>query len=58
MIKHTIHFLIVVSVLLSSGCTSGIQSNDYTKKLNDTVRAEQIKDLKFGMFVCWSFCSL
>jgi len=26
-----------------------------TAKLPDEVRAEQIKDMKFGMFICWSF---
>ncbi|MFV0345445.1 MAG: alpha-L-fucosidase [Bacteroidales bacterium] len=30
-------------------------SRDRTVKLDDKVRAEQIKDMKFGMFVCWSF---
>ncbi len=24
-------------------------------KLDDAVRAQQIKDMKFGMFICWSF---
>lgn len=31
------------------------QHVDYTKKIDDNVRAEQIKDMKFGMFICWSF---
>lgn len=26
-----------------------------TTKLDDAVRAQQIKDMKFGMFICWSF---
>jgi len=26
-----------------------------TTKLPDDVRAQQIKDMKFGMFICWSF---
>jgi alpha-L-fucosidase len=25
------------------------------EKLPDTVRAQQLKDLRFGMFICWSF---
>ncbi len=28
---------------------------DYTVKIDDHVRAEQIKEMKFGMFICWSF---
>jgi alpha-L-fucosidase len=27
------------------------------EKLPDNVRAKQVKDLKFGMFICWSFSS-
>jgi alpha-L-fucosidase len=26
-----------------------------TQKLPDDVRAQQVKDLRFGMFICWSF---
>ncbi len=35
------------------GCNNapGIQ----TKKIDDKVRAQQISDMKFGMFICWSF---
>ena len=29
--------------------------SDYTKKIGDKIRAEQIADMKFGMFICWSF---
>ncbi|MCK9640685.1 MAG: alpha-L-fucosidase [Prolixibacteraceae bacterium] len=29
--------------------------SDYTKKIDDNVRTEQIKEMKFGMFICWSF---
>ncbi len=28
---------------------------DFTIKIDDTIRAQQIKDMKFGMFICWSF---
>ena len=28
---------------------------DYRVKIDDHLRAQQIKDLKFGMFICWSF---
>ncbi len=30
-------------------------ASDYTKKIDDNIRAQQIKDMKFGMFICWSF---
>ncbi len=36
------------------GC-SGKPEADYRIKINDHLRAEQIRDLKFGMFICWSF---
>jgi alpha-L-fucosidase len=36
------------------GCTSQ-KEVDYKVKIDDKVRAEQIKDMKFGMFICWSF---
>lgn len=31
------------------------QTVDYKIKIDDTIRAEQIKEMKFGMFICWSF---
>ncbi|MBI9065196.1 MAG: alpha-L-fucosidase [Marinilabiliaceae bacterium] len=46
--------LMILLVSISFGCTSQ-PSNDYTKKIDDKVRAEQIKEMKFGMFICWSF---
>ncbi len=51
-IKRIAAVLCVVSILVV-GCVSPPQSG--TKKLPDAVRAEQVKDLKFGMFICWSF---
>jgi len=48
-------FILSITVaILMTGCKQN-SSHDYTKKIDDNVRAEQIKDLKFGMFVCWSF---
>jgi len=44
----------ILLVAISFGCTSQ-PSNDYTKKIDDKVRAEHIKEMKFGMFICWSF---
>ena len=36
-------------------CASTPEIN--TTKIADEVRAEQIKDMKWGMFICWSFSS-
>lgn len=36
------------------GCTSQ-KEVDYKVKIDDKVRAEQIKEMKWGMFICWSF---
>jgi len=35
------------------GCVPGTPA--YTIKIDDEVRAQQIKDMKWGMFICWSF---
>ena len=35
-------------------CLGNLNAAPQTK-LPDAARAEQVKDLKFGMFVCWSF---
>lgn len=43
-------------MMITSACASVPQIN--TKKLPDQVRAQQIKNLRFGMFVCWSFSTL
>lgn len=55
-IKHTTILFVLLSGLTLSGCTGESASNsDYTIKIDDKVAAEQIKDMKFGMFICWSF---
>lgn len=41
--------LLLVTTVLASVCTGE------AVKLPDEIRAQQIKDMKFGMFVCWSF---
>lgn len=41
--------------LLSIVINSFSQTENYTQKITDDLRAEQVKDLKFGMFICWSF---
>ncbi len=45
---------IVTIVFLISGCAQQPQI-DYTVKIDDGLRASQIKKMQFGMFVCWSF---
>jgi len=40
--------------LIASSCVNKKVPVDY-KKIDNHVRAEQIKDMKFGMFICWSF---
>jgi alpha-L-fucosidase len=45
---------IVLVVMIFLGCTSQ-KEVDYKVKIDDKVRAEQIKEMKWGMFICWSF---
>ena len=52
--KKFVHFGILFLTLNLLACSSNQQAKDYVK-LDDQVRAEQIKQMKFGMFVCWSF---
>ena len=46
--------LLLLFITVSLGCKTKT-APDYTIKIDDTIRAEQIKDMKWGMFVCWSF---
>ena len=39
--------------MINIGCASTPEIN--TTRIADEVRAEQIKAMKFGMFICWSF---
>ena len=39
--------------MISFGCASATRIN--TTKLPDEARSQQIKDMKWGMFICWSF---
>jgi len=39
--------------ILSMACNKPVTLND--EKLSDGIRAQQLKDLRFGMFICWSF---
>ena len=42
-----------ILLFLVNGCVWPV--SDYRTKIPDDIRAEQIKDLRFGMFICWSF---
>ena len=44
---------LLVAVILGASWASAPQID--TNKLADDLRAEQIRNLKFGMFICWSF---
>ncbi len=43
----------VLFVILVAGCRE--KKADYLTKVDDQIRSQQIKDMKFGMFICWSF---
>ena len=45
--------IILVLVTLGTGCTTAPEIN--ATKLPDEVRAQQIQEMQFGMFICWSF---
>lgn len=47
--RSILGFIVVVLALLPVVAVA-----DESPALPDTVRAQQVKDLKFGMFVCWS----
>jgi alpha-L-fucosidase len=47
-------YLIITGLLLIPLCTYS-QRNAGNARIADEVRAAQIKELKFGMFICWSF---
>jgi alpha-L-fucosidase len=52
MMKNTL-FLIAMILLLHTAFT--VYAQQEAEKIDDLVRAEEIKELKFGMFICWSF---
>ena len=51
------NYLLAIWILLALSIVSCNHrgSHEYQTKIDDVVRAGQIKDMKFGMFVCWSF---
>lgn len=44
---------LMAGMALVSGC--GATSKIVTEKTPDQIRAEEIRDMRFGMFICWSF---
>src|SRR5690606_29322521 len=52
--KSTTFKVSTIVVLLLFACLSASTQN-YILKIDDKERAEQIKEMKFGMFICWSF---
>jgi alpha-L-fucosidase len=49
-------YLILFAEVFLVGCTNRPKA-DYTIKMDDAKRAGQIKEMKWGMFICWSFSS-
>jgi alpha-L-fucosidase len=49
---------ITVLTLATTGAAIPAEAAININKIPDEVRAQQIKDLKFGMFICWSFSSV
>jgi len=51
--KTRILVCLMILALVSSFCSAGFEISKV--KLDDDVRAKQIQDMKWGMFICWSF---
>lgn len=47
-----IFFKVAISMIMMT-CLANTQTDSV--KLDDDIRAKQIKDMKFGAFICWSF---
>lgn len=43
---------LIVAITLLGACKNQV---DYTIKIDDQERAQQIKEMKYGMFICWSY---
>ena len=51
--KMKLKYVLLALGIVLSGCASAPKIN--MTKLPDEIRAQQVKDMKFGMFICWSF---
>jgi alpha-L-fucosidase len=49
------NIICLIVICCSVGCATSPKIE--TAKLPDEVRAQQIKDMKWGIFICWSFSS-
>lgn len=47
--------VLALATLIAGTCVAAEPATLTTEKIPDEVRARQIKDMKFGMFICWSF---
>jgi len=47
--------LFLLLVIIFSQPATNLLAQNQPEKMDDKERADQIKDLKFGMFICWSF---
>lgn len=47
--------LLVLCIWLYGGINLFAAPAITAAKIPDNIRAQQIKDLQFGMFICWSF---
>lgn len=52
--KNMSKFSALLLAIIIVSCTSQKKVDPFVK-IDDQVRAEQIKDMKWGMFICWSF---
>ncbi len=49
-------WILPILAIMFSACTNSLMVPAITtEKIPDDVRAQQIKDMEFGMFICWSF---
>ena len=53
MSKIKLGFSFVIGFCLINYCLQGQSIN--TVRISDEIRGQQIADMKFGMFICWSF---
>ncbi len=47
-------FFVLLTILILSHCASVHPKID-SQKIDDKIRAKQIKAMRYGMFICWSF---
>ena len=45
----------LMQIIVLSGFLVSANAQNFSKKIDYSTRAEQIKQMKYGMFICWSF---